>query len=1056
MKFRLPLFWIKALLLLPALQLSHAATVSNWEQIATKWKTETEFILSNNIGVDYSSTSANIYGAQTLSAGKNVSIDGTASRYALTGDITIRETSIKRAFIASGGSLTLTNLKFNNLYESNSGDVRPIPDPSLPVPFSQSGDTGDALLYACGSVVVSTSEDSAITIINSEFNKNVIIQERSYKASVSADNPDPQHEAVLVSGGALGGQGQFTILFSKFDSNQTIARLEKEGPLACSSGGAIRAQHLKIGNSDFSGNLAKAVETVPTQIADTQIIAKGGAISIENGDAEIVGTTFTGNYVEAASKSQLITSASGGALFMANNDLSYIDDCTFTGNYVQSTTSANDKLTAAFGGAVYTTSGVIKNSSFFNNYTSSATTSQGGAIYLAPLNGHFSLDIIADIKQSIFRGNKMNVSSVNMGGLPDDGTANALYIDAADLSGANSTLDFRAVYGLGVQLYDPIIVNAHSVDASAIVELSFNRPGGEKDPVYDGAIIFHGDSEIAENRVSTLSSSVAMRQYDGEVHIINRAVLGAAHGNADTPAIGARSYDMDKGLMQITEGGHLMANDMRFGQIGQENGAICTFRNGTGAQITAQTISITNGLTVDFQPFLDSHDSGTTINTDTLSLGGLLQVADKSAGYLEFYLNKRWAENQRYLVFSLSDNALNGKEGDFSSIISAQAGSDLVTEAYGHRGKWRMEWVGNDLFAVWEAEQSIVPPPVDPEEPPVDPGNPGPTPPINPPAPPQINPELAGGLVIDSLWSTVANMKSLSGTAFSQIGLSRFKMGKDVNFWASGLADFSRHNTQGGSDGYIYNGFGYSVGSDILLSGKNMIVGLAFGNLYGTNKSRSYAAEIDQTSYMGMLYSRWIKELDKDTLLSIDGSASFGTVSNKLKTYYSDSFSSHGKWDNTAVRLTLKAAWDHTLNKTWTLTPFIGLEYDDASQGGFTEEGTRIRRFQDSTLRNLALPAGIALSSKTDCFDNMHWYNSLAVSYIPDVYRKNPETSAILFSQDYSWAAKGIKPLRNALRVQYDTRLQLNEAWTIFAGYSLEGRKNSVYHHANAGFNYAF
>lgn len=86
----------------------------------------------------------------------------------------------------------------------------------------------------------------------------------------------------------------------------------------------------------------------------------------------------------------------------------------------------------------------------------------------------------------------------------------------------------------------------------------------------------------------------------------------------------------------------------------------------------------------------------------------------------------------------------------------------------------------------------------------------------------------------------------------------------------------------------------------------------------------------------------------------------------------------------------------------------------------------------------------------------MKWSNYLAVSYIPDVYRKNPEAVALLTSQDYSWTVRGIKPLRNAVRLEYGTRLQLNPSWALFAGYSMEGRKNSVYHNANAGFSVSF
>lgn len=43
-----------------------------------------------------------------------------------------------------------------------------------------------------------------------------------------------------------------------------------------------------------------------------------------------------------------------------------------------------------------------------------------------------------------------------------------------------------------------------------------------------------------------------------------------------------------------------------------------------------------------------------------------------------------------------------------------------------------------------------------------------------------------------------------------------------------------------------------------------------------------------------------------------------------------------GKQDGFA---TLQATWDHKLNKGWTLSPFLGIEYTQVNQNSFTETG---------------------------------------------------------------------------------------------------------------------
>lgn len=86
----------------------------------------------------------------------------------------------------------------------------------------------------------------------------------------------------------------------------------------------------------------------------------------------------------------------------------------------------------------------------------------------------------------------------------------------------------------------------------------------------------------------------------------------------------------------------------------------------------------------------------------------------------------------------------------------------------------------------------------------------------------------------------------------------------------------------------------------------------------------------------------------------------------------------------------------------------------------------------------------------------MIWINSATVSYIPDVYRKNPEATATRLSNGFNWTARGVQAARNAARLDLNTRLVFNRNWSAFAGYSLEGRSKSLFHGVNLGASYSF
>lgn len=659
------------------------------------------------------------------------------------------------------------------------------------------------------------------------------------------------------------------------------------------------------------------------------------------------------------------------------------------------------------GSAIYCTNLIIQDCgdiSFLNNVTDQA----GGAAIVLNMRGTGNNILSADRGDILFRKN----SDTERYGIIAWGR------EEADLL-------LRAAEGKKISFYDPIYIGrtATMTDEDTLT-LEFNREEG-----YTGTILFSGED---------FGEDIAHSAMDGDL-IFHKGTL-VIEKNAVLEANGeGHSFTLKKGLLDISNGG-IIAHDIFMSSSSSGQGT--TIKAGKNSELQANhSIDWSQGIAFNLGYYLPSSNSfidldGIKLTTPSLILGGRISIADKG-NKLEYYESTRWKEANTFVLADLTE--AESVSGDFSDIISQLSGSDIV-QGFGYNGVWSYENRNGQLLAIWTP--AFAP-------------DPAPQPDPQPEPEKTVHPELAGNLTLNSLWSTVSNMRALSRSALGQIGFTRFLLPQNTNYWALGLGDISSHKSVGSIDGYDYNGFGYAVGADTHLA-DSLIGGLAFGNIYGKNKSRNFNAHIDQASYIGLAYGSWFNAMDKNNSLGIDGTASYGVTSNKLDTHYSDGDSAKGKWDNGAFRFTLRGEWNHALGKSWTLSPFLGIEYDQAQQKSFTESGDKSRNFGKGTLCNLSLPIGLGVSHRAEYAKGKQWINSLTVSYVPDVYRKNPESATLRTTNDFTWTAEGLRPVRNAGRLEYNTRFLINETWALFGGYSLEGRKNALYHNANIGISSTF
>ena len=217
--------------------------------------------------------------------------------------------------------------------------------------------------------------------------------------------------------------------------------------------------------------------------------------------------------------------------------------------------------------------------------------------------------------------------------------------------------------------------------------------------------------------------------------------------------------------------------------------------------------------------------------------------------------------------------------GDFDGAVSQATGTARVDDPYAYTGTWSHRWTDADgdgyaeqLQLVWKADGT----------------------PIS-----RVDPELAGELAVNSLWSSASNAAALGGNVLSRLSVPRLTDRHARNLWGMGLGDFARQRSRGGVDGYDYNGGGYSVGADSGMGGEDKgIWGIAFGQLCGHARSRDFQGRNTQDTRMGSLYWGRLMEESNRAYWIFKGSLTWAETRNNMTSRLSGAPASTGKWNN--------------------------------------------------------------------------------------------------------------------------------------------------------------
>lgn len=799
--------------------------------------------------------------------------------------------------------------------------------------------------------------------------------------------------------------------------------------------GAICAQvgTLLIQNNSFdtwsfcnNGSLNWAGGALRTTRNDIALIANSGSITFAANKASRGGALHAGD-------SALIL-GNRGSLTFADNTATSRGGAILVSNQLTLSGQQGDILfsnnRAGEGGAIYAAwSATMENNRGDILFEGNAATTpgRGGAIDTG------NLVIAGNAGNVVFRGNyRMTGDSLN-----------PLVLQSVHGHSFTHDWDFAAPEGGSILFEDPI-----STVPGGSITLNLNKsPNGTS---HRGDIIFSGkntrqllidaykaqadmtaeklrelertlDEACAASRYSAVTASTTL--YGGRFLLEDKVVFG------DKALPSGSSFTAREGsTLGMVRGATLNAATFSM----EEGSVLCA---GSGATLNALTVDLSHGLTFDFTPFLHGGDSGLAIaQAGSLTLGGALRIhdADNNAA---FYADESWAQERRLTTLTLDAASASAARGEMEGVESLATGSNKVDSPYLYRGSWSSQWSDTDGDGIDDTLTTIWTP--------AGGGN----------APTDILPELEGALAMNTLWSSASNMRSVSRAALGTLGSHRFQSQAQNEFWARGLGDFSRHDSAGTRDGYEYHGGGYAAGGDCHLT-PHAILGAAFGNLFGRNTSSDFAGKVRQTSAIGMLYGGWYREVAPGNALALSGTAGYGTTENTMDATHTGG-SSHGRWDNDSFFATLESRWERTLPCAWQFDVMLGVEYTDITQQAFTETGWDVRQFDKGHLRNLALPMGLALS-RTSSLLTCPCTVSLAVRYVPDVYREDPKATAQRLQNGFRWQARGIAPDRNAVRVNLDSALELSARCSLNAGYEFEGRGRSTEHRIQAGATFSF
>lgn len=715
----------------------------------------------------------------------------------------------------------------------------------------------------------------------------------------------------------------------------------------------------------------------------TNNVTLGGAISA-SGNTLIEDSSFFHNHAVATEN----THVAGGAIFIADSKGTTINRCLFEGNYVQTSGTGTGRGGAlAFWDKSTTVNNVIADSSFIDNYNMSPGY-YGGAIMTYGL-----LTLVADIRDIVFQGNKMQVTQTE-NGKPVNGISNAI------CAGQSGHLKLLAREGKKIIFHDsllaamantPLFINPDVQDGDAWIP-SINKRAGE--------IVF-GDGINVENfKVRVIGGSLSL----GNNSSIHGAIIASTNStliiNGFTTIRNGTAIDLTTGKptdgttlgrysVEGTDGSHTIRINMNDAMAAAtDDRPVWTFPD--GAEIVAAPGKLSFILDIsgmenrpeELHPYILSHTGSMDVTKESVAGAQSVILMDSDGWSWEF---------QPYTV--------DGKTYDKFDFLSGQYGVAIPSQSF-------------------------------------------------------REPQGLGSNHVNTLWTTVRSLHSFADTVQSTTR-HHLKTDRKTAFWMTGLGNYFTHENQGFAQGYRYRSLGYAAGGEYQFS-PNWTSGASLGNLWGDHDVNNGYGRIDKDATLGMLYAQYTHSFNKANTMQVDLQGAYEHSRNKGDVRMSSLSPDvlNGRWSEQAWMLETKAAWNHAMNRAVTLTTYMGIQYTSAFQNDFSLSGEKYNyRICDGRMNEFKAMLGSKIFWRGS-LDEHACAVYAGGGLTQDLSRETPR--ARVEGKKHIWTALGSKPGRTALTASTGGTVQISGGWSVSINYALEAAEKSLMQTGSASLIYEF
>ncbi|SYX08765.1 Polymorphic membrane protein F,chlamydial polymorphic outer membrane protein repeat,Autotransporter beta-domain [Chlamydia poikilotherma] len=922
-------------------------------------------------------------------------------------------------FFNSAGSMTIVgknhNLTFTNLRTSVNGAALSSIPATTPESFSYTI-TGMHTLSFSNCIALMARTTPPNTTVNPKggalYSKAPVflqnIQNLLFKNNSAADN-----------GGALWAQ-----IVGISNIKKSLQFLSNVG----ANGGAIGAsQSLDVTQcpsilfrSNSAEKLGGAIHSVdPTTppngpVNTVSSFSGNGSIQFDANNAKSGGAIYSKGNIDFTNNAQLLmqnNSASpevannnevlgqGGAIYCtqqtANPPPPPANSPAFTGLTIsnQNEIFFANNFAATAGGAIYGEKVSITSSG--KTVFTNNIAKDGGAIYI-PNVGELSLS--ADYGDMIFYENLKNDAGTI--------TRNAVTLEKG------ATIKLLAASGdHKLCFYDPIVTNipdaAHSDDKKLIINQ--DRTSTTPYTNYVGTVLFSG---------AHVDSQSANTTTNFESTIYQKVILGGGKlVLADKASLSVISFEQEADSILLMDNGTTLATT--------ENSASGAAPGGGGTP-TANSGSISiQDLHINVSSLVETGE-GAKIDVKgtngTITLTGYISLDDLSGtAYENHDLFNKDSVTVKLLSLSTKDDS-KITEG----ALQLNPRGDAEPQ-YGYQGHWKLSWDnGTDLKkktlqATW-TKTGFIP-----------------------------SPERQASLVPNSLWGAFIDLRSMN--ALATASCDGFGYGKGL--WVAGLSNVFHHDRNSVSHGFRRISGGYVIGGNSQTI-SDSVFGIAFSQVFG--KSKDYVVSTTKSqAIVGSAYLSIKHPLTNTIFTSFAARINYSHTNEDMKTRYTFIPEEDGNWDNNCwlgeVGGSLPIVLQTTKLHLNQFVPFVNVQLGYAEHGSFREKLAEARSFCSSRLINLAIPCGFKIDRRSHSHPDFY---SLAVSYVPDVWRRNPGCDTLLLANGFRWKTPATNLDKHGLLMQGSTHTAVNNNIEIFSHGSCELRKSSRNYNINVGSKFRF